>query len=148
MVETLTEIDIVIRLCLAFAAGGIIGFERSSRRQVAGLRTHILISLGASCLMLLSVWLPQKLGEGDPGRIAAQVVAGMGFLGAGAIIKLGNNIRGLTTAASLWLTAAVGLTIGAGMYIAALTVVILALVTLIALHAVERKLFPEDNWKQ
>ena len=145
--NNITETDIVIRLCLAFAAGFIIGLERSSRRQVAGLRTHILISLGASCLMLLSIWLPQQLGSGDPGRIAAQVVAGMGFLGAGAIIKLGNSIRGLTTAASLWLTAAIGLTIGAGMYIAALTVVVLALITLVVLHIVERKIFPEDNWK-
>ena len=98
--------------------------------------------------MLLSIWLPQQLGGGDPGRIAAQVVAGMGFLGAGAIIKLGNNIRGLTTAASLWVTAAIGLAIGAGMFIAALTVVLLALITLIFLHFVERKLFPEDNWKK
>ena len=143
----MSEIDIIIRLCLAFVAGGVIGMERSSRRQVAGLRTHILICLGASCLMLLSIWLPQQLGAGDPGRIAAQVVAGMGFLGAGAIIKLGNSIRGLTTAASLWLTAAVGLTIGAGMFLAALTVIILALVTLILMHRLERKLFPEDNWK-
>ena len=97
--------------------------------------------------MLLSIWLPQQLGGGDPGRIAAQVVTGMGFLGAGAIIKLGNNIRGLTTAASLWLTAALGLVIGAGMYITALTVVILALITLILMHRLERKIFPEDNWK-
>jgi len=98
--------------------------------------------------MMLSIWLPQQIGGGDPGRIAAQVVAGMGFLGAGAIIKLGNNIRGLTTAASLWVTAAIGLAIGAGMFIAALTVVVLALITLIFLHFVERKLFPEDNWKK
>jgi len=111
MPHTLTELDILIRLAIAFAAGFMIGIERSSRRQVAGLRTHILISLGACCLMLLSLWIPQQMGSGDPGRIAAQVVAGMGFLGAGAIIKLGNNIRGLTTAASLWVTAAVGLTI-------------------------------------
>jgi len=147
MANELTELQIVIRLCLAFVAGSIIGLERSSRRQVAGLRTHVLIALGASCLMLLSIWLPQQLGGGDPGRIAAQVVAGMGFLGAGAIIKLGNNIRGLTTAASLWLTAAIGLTIGAGMYITAVTVVVLALITLILMHFLERKIFPEDNWK-
>jgi putative Mg2+ transporter-C (MgtC) family protein len=144
----MTEVDFVIRLCLAFAAGGIIGIERSSRHQVAGLRTHILIAVGSCCLMLLSIWLPQQLNSGDPGRIAAQVVSGMGFLGAGAIIRLGSNIRGLTTAASLWLTAAVGLTIGAGMFIAALTTVILAIITLILLNRLERKLFPEDNWKQ
>ena len=149
MLNSITEIDIVIRLCLAFAAGAIIGFERSSRRQVAGLRTHILISVGAAGLMLLSIWLPQYFFNGsDPGRIAAQVVTGMGFLGAGAIIKLGNNIRGLTTAASLWITAAIGLAIGAGMYIAALVVECFTLITLIFLHFVERKLFPEDNWKK
>jgi len=144
----MSEIDFVIRLCVAFAAGGIIGMERSSRRQVAGLRTHILIAVGSCCLMMLSIWLPQQMNAGDPGRIAAQVVSGMGFLGAGAIIRLGNSIRGLTTAASLWLTAAVGLTIGAGMYIAALTTVALALITLMVLNRLEKKLFPEDNWKQ
>jgi len=144
----MSEITFVIRLCIAFAAGGIIGMERSSRRQVAGLRTHILIAIGSCCLMMLSIWLPQQINAGDPGRIAAQVVSGMGFLGAGAIIRLGNSIRGLTTAASLWLTAAVGLTIGAGMYIAAFTTVALAIITLVVLNRLEKKLFPEDNWKQ
>jgi len=145
MLHNITEIDIVIRLCLAFLGGGIIGFERSYRRQVAGLRTHILIALGAASLMLLSIWIPQTFSErGDPGRIAAQVVSGIGFLGAGAIIRLGSNIRGLTTAASLWLTAAIGLTIGAGMFVAALTAEILALITLFVLHKVEDKLFPDD----
>ena len=141
----LTELDIVIRLCLGFVAGGIIGFERSSRRQVAGLRTHILIALGATLLMMLSIWLPRKItgGTGDPGRIAAQVVSGIGFLGAGAIIRLGSNIKGLTTAASLWLVAAIGMTIGAGMYAAAVTAEILSLIALMLLNRVERKIFPE-----
>ncbi|MDR3020151.1 MAG: MgtC/SapB family protein [Treponema sp.] len=142
----ITELDIVIRLCLGFLAGGIIGFERSSRRQVAGLRTHILIALGATCLTLLSIWIPQNyfdMKNGDPGRIAAQVVSGIGFLGAGAIIRLGNDVKGLTTAASLWLVAAIGMAIGAGMYIAALTGEILALITLITLNRVERKIFPD-----
>ena len=148
MFHNITEIDIVLRLCLAFLGGGIIGFERSYRRQVAGLRTHILIALGAASLMLLSIWIPQNFSErGDPGRIAAQVVSGIGFLGAGAIIRLGSNIRGLTTAASLWLTAAIGLTIGAGMYAAALTAVVLALIALMVLNKVEKKIFPDD-WQQ
>ena len=144
----MTEIDIVIRIVLAFIAGGIIGFERSSRRQVAGLRTHILIAVGAATLMVLSIWLPKQMDSGDPGRIAAQVVSGIGFLGAGAIIRLGNSIRGLTTAASLWLTAAIGIAIGAGLYIAAVTAVVLAIITLVLLNHLERKLFPEDNWKK
>jgi putative Mg2+ transporter-C (MgtC) family protein len=149
MAHTITEIDIVIRLCLAFAAGGVIGLERSSRRQVAGLRTHILIAVGAACLMLLSIWLPQEFFElkGDPGRIAAQVVSGMGFLGAGAIIRLGSDVKGLTTAASLWLVAAIGLSIGAGMYILALTTEVLALTALIALNKAERKIFPDIRRK-
>ncbi|MDR0443513.1 MAG: MgtC/SapB family protein [Treponema sp.] len=144
MEGSITELDIVIRLCLGFVAGGIIGFERSSRRQVAGLRTHILIALGATCLMLLSIWLPGQFSRtADPGRIAAQVVSGMGFLGAGAIIRLGNSIRGLTTAASLWLTAAIGMAIGAGMFVAAITVEVLSLIALMVLHRVEIKIFPE-----
>jgi putative Mg2+ transporter-C (MgtC) family protein len=143
--ETLGAIDIAVRLGLAFLAGGIIGFERSSRRQVAGLRTHILICLGAALLMMLSIWLPRQYNPraaSDPGRIAAQVVSGIGFLGAGAIIRLGNNVRGLTTAASLWLIAAVGLAIGAGMYLPAAGVEALSLITLVVLDRIEKKIFP------
>jgi putative Mg2+ transporter-C (MgtC) family protein len=146
----LTEIDMIIRLCLGFAAGAIIGFERSSRHQVAGLRTHILIALGSTLLMLLSIWLPQEFSArqiGDPGRIAAQVVSGIGFLGAGAMIRLGNNVKGLTTAASLWLIAAVGLAIGGGMFIAAAVVEALSLVTLVLLDIVEKRLFPTERNK-
>jgi putative Mg2+ transporter-C (MgtC) family protein len=141
----MSELDIAIRLALAFLAGGVIGLERSSRRQIAGLRTHILICVGASLLMLLSIWLPHELTgtkNGDPGRIAAQVVSGIGFLGAGAIIRLGNNIKGLTTAASLWLIAAVGMAIGAGMYTAAAIAEVLSLVTLVLLDRLEKRIFP------
>jgi putative Mg2+ transporter-C (MgtC) family protein len=150
MVKVLTEFDIVFRLVLGFIAGAVIGFERSSRRQVAGLRTHILIALGATLLMLLSIWLPQTFTDtknGDPGRIAAQVVSGIGFLGAGAIIRLGNNVRGLTTAASLWFVAAVGLAIGGGMFIAAATAEALSLVTLILLGMLEKRVFPTERYK-
>ena len=146
----LTEYDMLIRLCLSFAAGAIIGIERSSRRQVAGLRTHILIATGATLLMLLSIYLPQQFSPhrtGDPGRIAAQVVSGIGFLGAGAIIRLGNNVRGLTTAASIWFVAAVGLAIGAGMFIVAGGAVILGLITLMLLGIVEKKIFPSGRFK-
>ena len=148
--EMLTEIDILIRLCLGFLAGAIIGFERSSRRQVAGLRTHILIATGATLLMLLSIYLPQHFSGdriGDPGRIAAQVVSGIGFLGAGAIIRLGNNVRGLTTAASLWFVAAVGLAIGCGLFIAAGIAEVLGLITLILLGMIEKKIFPSERIK-
>ena len=148
--SVLTEFDMIIRLCLGFAAGAIIGFERSSRRQVAGLRTHILIATGATLLMLLTIYLPQQINperSGDPGRIAAQVVSGIGFLGAGAIIRLGNNIHGLTTAASLWFIAAVGLVIGAGMFIIAAIAIGLGLLTLLFLHKIERRIFPSQRFK-
>jgi putative Mg2+ transporter-C (MgtC) family protein len=149
-IAPITEIDMVIRLSLGFLAGAIIGFERSSRHQIAGLRTHILICVGATLLMLVSIWLPAEftgMKNGDPGRIAAQVVSGIGFLGAGAIIRLGNNIKGLTTAASLWLIAAVGLAIGAGMFIAAAATEVISLVTLIVLELVEKRLFPTERNK-
>jgi len=144
MENPITEIDMLIRLCLGFAAGAIIGFERSSRNQVAGLRTHILIAVGATLLMLLSIWVPRRIGGGigDAGRIAAQVVSGIGFLGAGAIIRLGNNVKGLTTAASLWFVAAVGLALGAGLYAAAAIAETLGLITLMFLDRLERRVFP------
>jgi len=146
----LTEIDMVIRLGLGFLAGAIIGFERASRRQVAGLRTHILIAVGATLLMLLSIWLPQEFNgakNGDPGRIAAQVVSGIGFLGAGAIIRLGNNVRGLTTAASLWFVAAVGLALGGGMFLAAGIAEAVGLGTLVILGRWESRIFPAVRYK-
>ena len=149
-IPVLTEFDMVIRLLLGFCAGAIIGFERSSRRQVAGLRTHILIATGATLLMLLSIYLPQQFSPvrvGDPGRIAAQVVSGIGFLGAGAIIRLGNNIRGLTTAASLWFVAAVGLAVGSGMFLVAAAAEVLGLITLLVLSIIERKIFPSERIK-
>jgi putative Mg2+ transporter-C (MgtC) family protein len=148
--EYLSLFDMILRLCLGFIAGAAIGIERSSRRQVAGLRTHILISTGSTLLMLLSIYLPEHyspLQNGDPGHIAAQVVSGIGFLGAGAIIRLGNNIRGLTTAASLWFVAAVGLCIGAGMYLVAAIAVVMGLVALAFLHIIEKKLFPIKRYK-
>jgi putative Mg2+ transporter-C (MgtC) family protein len=142
--------DMIIRLFLGFLAGAIIGFERASRHQVAGMRTHVLIATGATLLMLLSIWLPQEFAEmknGDPGRIAAQVVSGIGFLGAGAMIRLGNNIKGLTTAASLWLTAAMGLAIGGGMFLAAGMALSISLVTLLILGRFEHRFFPQERNK-
>lgn len=146
----ITEFDMILRIGLGFLAGAIIGFERSSQRQVAGLRTHILIATGATLLMLLSIYLPQQynpMRTSDPGRIAAQVVSGIGFLGAGAIIRLGNNIRGLTTAASLWFVAAVGLAIGSGMFLVAGIAEAIGLITLVVLNKVEKRIFPSGRFK-
>lgn len=139
----------VSRLVLSCVACGLVGFEREMRRQTAGWRTHIVIGLGATLLMLLSIWLPQSVGgdKGDPGRIAAQVVSGIGFLGAGAFIKIGNNMKGLTTASTIWFVAGLGLAIGAGMWLVAVVALVLALLVLVLLDPIEKKLFPSERLK-
>jgi len=148
-----THIDfpsIAVRLILSVILGCLIGWERESRRQPAGLRTHILICLGSTLLMIVSIYIPQtfqSFQNGDPGRIAAQVVSGIGFLGGGAIFKLGANIRGLTTAATIWAVAAVGLAIGAGAYLGAILATFLILFVLIIMNKVENKFFPALSLK-
>jgi putative Mg2+ transporter-C (MgtC) family protein len=133
----------LLRLGLAALASLIIGAERELRRQPAGLRTHILIGTGACLLMLLSIWLPAALGvpNGDPGRIAAQVVSGIGFLGAGAILRFGTDVKGITTSASIWATSAIGLSLGAGLYLPAGIAFLIVILTLSALEKVERRVF-------
>jgi putative Mg2+ transporter-C (MgtC) family protein len=106
-------IDIIVKLLLAMLCGGIIGFQRQMHESAAGFRTHILVCIGAAVYMIISILISDN-GKYDPGRIAAQVASGMGFLGAGTIIKQGSLVRGLTTAASLWGIAAVGMAIGMG----------------------------------
>lgn len=148
--EELTLPVVAFRLFLGFLAGAIVGFERASHRQPAGLRTHVLIAVGSTLLMLLSIWMPERFMDaknGDPGRIAAQVVSGIGFLGAGSILRLGNNIKGLTTAASIWLVAALGLAVGAGMYVPAALGLVLSLVALVFLEPLEQRLFPTERTK-
>ncbi len=146
--EPLGIVETLLRLGAGFLAGGIIGFERASRWQIAGLRTHVLIALGATLLMVLSISIAEAYFEdGDPGRIAAQVVSGIGFLGAGAIIRLGNNVKGLTTAASLWLVSGVGLAFGAGLWIPAAVATATALFTLTVLDSVEKRFFPPRRTK-
>ncbi len=110
----------IYKLLLSFVLGGVIGLERHHKGQCAGMRTFSLICMGATMAMLVSIYIPQEylgLKNGDPGRIAAQVVSGVGFLGAGAIIQMKGSVKGLTTAAGIWMTASIGLAIGAGMYI-------------------------------
>lgn len=109
------NLEIVFKLVLASILGGFIGLERESTNRPAGFRTHILVSVGSALIMLVSID-NMKYG-GDPSRIAAQVVSGIGFLGAGTIMRTGTNIEGLTTAASLWVCAGIGLAIGTGFYL-------------------------------
>jgi putative Mg2+ transporter-C (MgtC) family protein len=144
-----TRIDLPValfRLLLSFVLGGLIGIEREWHRQSAGLRTHILISIGSTLFTLLSIYIPQTfvhIQSGDPTRIAAQIVSGIGFLGGGAILRLGVNVRGLTTAASIWASAGVGMAVGSGMYDAALIASGIVLFALFAMAPFERRFFPD-----
>ena len=120
----------VFKLLLSLVLGAIVGFERRQKGQVAGMRTFSLIAMGATLAMLVSIYIPQEylgLKNGDPGRIAAQVISGIGFLGAGAIIQMKGSVRGLTTAAGIWMTACIGLAVGAGMYLISVAAGILIL---------------------
>jgi putative Mg2+ transporter-C (MgtC) family protein len=129
--------EVVFRIALAAGLGGAIGLERELREREAGLRTHLLVSVGAALFTMVSAyaWTDWRFSteEGlvfDPTRIAAQIVTGIGFLGAGAIIRQGLSVRGLTTAATLWVVAAIGMAAGVGYYEAALVTTALVLVTL------------------
>ncbi|MEN6304186.1 MAG: MgtC/SapB family protein [Armatimonadia bacterium] len=127
--------DILARLGAAFLLGAIIGLERERHQRPAGLRTHILVALASALFAITSI---MTAGENyDPGRIAAQVVAGIGFLGAGTIMRHGSVVRGLTTAASLWMAAALGLAAGFAWYVPALLAAVLAFVALTAVKYVE-----------
>ena len=152
----LDSLDILFRLGLAGVLGGAIGLERELREREAGLRTHLLVSIGAALFTLVSAyaWSDWTFStrQGltfDPTRIAAQVVSGIGFLGAGAIIRQGLSVRGLTTAASLWLVAAIGMAAGAGWWEAATIATAGALLTLWPLRAFAHRLLirirPEDE---
>ena len=134
--------NLIVRILVAATFGGILGLERDMHGRGAGLRTHLLVSAGAALFMILSTHVAtfgvvvgidfSKVT--DPGRIAAQIVTGIGFLGAGVIIREGFSVRGLTTAACLWVTAAIGMASGAGMYLVATITTALALFSLVLLR--------------
>ncbi|MGD2279467.1 MAG: MgtC/SapB family protein [Candidatus Omnitrophota bacterium] len=132
---------VILRLFLSVIFGGLVGLEREVHGRAAGLRTHILVSLGAALFMITSLLVGASyghLGNVDPSRIAAGVVTGIGFLGAGAIIRFGISIRGLTTAASIWAVAAIGLAAGAGLYVAAGAATLMVVIVLFLSRLEER----------
>lgn len=133
-----TDLEMVGRLALAGALGGLIGLERVTHGQSAGLRTHMVVSLGACLIMLVSFHVHSLEGKADPGRIAAQVVTGIGFLGAGAILRFGMSIKGLTTAACLWTAAGIGLAAGCGYWKAAAVTTLFTLLTVFILDRLEK----------
>lgn len=131
-----TQLDLALRLTVGLILGALIGFERELHRQPAGFRTHSLVSLGAALFTVVSAF--GFAGEMvDPTRIAAQIVSGIGFIGAGTILQYRGHIRGLTTAASLWSVAAIGTAAGAGLYIVAVIGTVLILIVLSLLDSVE-----------
>src|SRR5207253_8494465 len=146
----------LLRLTLAAVLGGLIGVERELREREAGLRTHLLVSLGSALFTIVGAYgfnaflnTGASVVRADPTRIAAQIVTGIGFLGAGAIIREGLSVRGLTTAATLWVVAAIGMAAGAGYYVPAVATTVLTLVALWPLrlfaHRMIERFRPEEN---
>ena len=149
--------EYILSIVVAALLGGAIGLEREYRSKEAGFRTHFLVGLGSGLLIVLSMHgFDEFLGiqgiQRDPSRIAAQVVSGMGFIGAGCIIFQKNAVKGLTTAAGLWVTSAIGMTAGAGMYLLAIVATALVLLCLEGSNFIHHKIFhkkeePEDSYE-
>jgi putative Mg2+ transporter-C (MgtC) family protein len=155
----LPELELAMRLALAVVLGGMIGVEREWRDRTAGLRTHILVCLGAAAFTILSAYgfrdwatdfsssVRPNINQ-DPTRIAAQIVTGIGFLGAGAIFRSEDGVRGLTTAASLWIMAAIGMAVGAGYYELAIEATVLILLVLVGLRTVSHRINRSNRGEQ
>ena len=142
-IDLAADAGLAIRLLVAATLGALVGLEREIHEHPAGMRTHLLVSLGSAGFTVLSIFAFAAPGA-DPGRIAAQIVSGIGFLGAGAILKEGATIRGLTTAASLWAVAAVGMAAGAGAWIVAVTITAIAIISLWPLRLVAERFIGRD----
>ena len=141
--DDVNALNAVFKLTLSLLLGCVVGLERKRKGQIAGLRTFALISMGATLAMILSIYIPQEymgLKNGDPGRVAAQVITGVGFLGAGAIIQMKGSVRGLTTAAGIWMVATIGMAVGVGMYIVSVIATLLIIFILVTLERYEHKL--------
>ena len=131
---SISDGEILLRLAVVVVLCGAIGLERQAREQIAGLRTHVIVGLGSGLFTLVSVYGFTASNHVDPTRIAAQIVSGIGFLGAGVILRYGMNVRGVTTAAALWISAAIGMAAAAGFYLGAAATTVFALVVLVALR--------------
>jgi putative Mg2+ transporter-C (MgtC) family protein len=143
----ITENQVLLRLFLSLILGGLIGLERQMHRRAAGLRTHILVCIGSCLIMLTSMYvfdIYKGVSGLDPTRIASGVITGIGFLGAGAIIQAREGIKGLTTAASLWVVAGIGLAAGCGFYSASFFTTALSLIVLLFLGHMEKEIFGKE----
>lgn len=139
----INSVNATFRLTLALLLGAMVGAERKHKGQIAGIRTFALISMGACLAMLLSTYVPQEylgLKNGDPSRIAAQVITGIGFLGGGAMIQQKGAVRGLTTAAGIWITAILGMAVGVGMYFASVVCTLLIFAVVVGFNRFEHRI--------
>ncbi len=147
LVESVNAVEMntasaVLRLVVSMLLGAFVGMERKRKGQMAGIRTFALISMGATLAMVLSVYIPQEyigVKNGDPGRVAAQVITGIGFLGGGAMIHMKGAVKGLTTAAGIWMTAIIGMAVGIGMYVISILATLMILLTLITFEHYEKR---------
>lgn len=140
--------EIILKLLLAVIVGGFTGYERERSKQFAGFRTHILVSIGSCITSIIALELFNKysgISNMDPARLPAQVLSGIGFLGAGAILKNYNGIRGLTTAAGIWTTACIGIAIGYGQYVLGISAWILVMATLYMLKNIDKVISPKKQ---
>ena len=144
----ITNQDIIMRLLIALIVGGLTGLERERSHQFAGFRTHILVSVGSCITSITSLSLffqYSSYSNIDPARLSAQVLSGVGFLGAGAILKTSNGIRGLTTAAGIWATACIGIAVGYGYYILAISAWLFVMITLYILKNIDKMIFKKKQ---
>lgn len=144
-IDLALQLNLALRLLLSAVLGAVIGYEREIHDHPAGMRTHLLVSLGSAAFTVISIYGFTNTGIAneaptDPSRVAAQIVTGIGFLGAGSIIKYGTSVRGLTTAASLWVTAAVGMAVGAGWWLVAIVTTGIVVLSLWPLRLIIRRI--------
>jgi len=148
MPEHVTLTQIVVRIALAGILAALVGWDRERHEKTAGVRTMALVSVGAAAFMILGIELTDP-GDGprvlDSTRIAAGVIGGIGFIGAGSIIQAGGNVRGLTTAATIWASAAIGLGVGAGQIALAVVLTVMVLTTLIVVNSLKRYVLPREE---
>ncbi|MDD3428746.1 MAG: MgtC/SapB family protein [Oscillospiraceae bacterium] len=140
MLQEVNALSTVVRLVLALILGGALGVERGRKRRPAGLRTYMIVCMASALVMITGEFMLKTYGTGDPTRLGAQVISGIGFLGAGTIIITSRQVKGLTTAAGLWAAACMGLAVGAGFYVGAIVCGVLVLITMAAMSRLDIRL--------
>lgn len=143
--ENINLVSVLTRLTLAVMLGGILGFERGRKRRPAGLRTYMIVCLASALVMITGEYLVERYQTGDPARLGAQVISGIGFLGAGTIIITSKQVKGLTTAAGLWASACLGLAVGAGFYMGSVLAGIFLLLIMSVMQKIDRYLCLHSN---